>query len=390
MENLQLLLDSFNIYYNQGMEALQASKLEIAKRNFFSASDTLLKLAKNSYGGIKAQRLKRAEEIFTLAQDIEKKIIQSVTEKNTTALQDYQKFIQAQPNLNYQGKGGDADLSKFFPVEKPNIKFDDVAGLQNVKDEINRTIIQPLKFPELYKKYKKKMGGGILLYGVPGTGKTMIAQAIATEINAVFYSIKCSDLVSKFVGDSEQNVRNLFIEARKHPVSIIFFDEFEALGTKRDSYSTVMKRLVPELLSQIQGFEKSKNLLLVIAASNRPWDIDTAFLRPGRFEVAIHVPLPDKVARKKIIETKLRDIPMNADVSIDEMVDLTEGFNGADVSDSFIERLKDFPIQRAIAENKESPITKEDVLKTAKIVKSSVHMSDLKKIAEYEQNQYRG
>jgi transitional endoplasmic reticulum ATPase len=255
-----------------------------------------------------------------------------------------------------------------------------------VKNEINRLIIQPLKFPDLYKKFKKKMGGGVLLYGVPGTGKTMIAQAIATEINAVFYSIKCSDLVSKYVGDSEQNIKNLFLEARRHPVSIIFFDEFEALGTKRDSYSTVMKRIVPELLSQIQGFEKSKNLLLVIAASNRPWDIDSAFIRPGRFEVAIHVPLPDEAARRKIIELKLKDIPTTDNVNIDQMVKMTEGFNGADVADAFCERLKDFAIQRTISSGNDSPITEEDVHNTAKIVKSSVQIQDLKKIAEYEQN----
>jgi len=390
MENNQFLVDAFNVYYTKGLESLQSSNLQNAKRNFFSASDTLLKLAKASTGPLKIQRLKRAEELFSLANDIDKKIVDGLQGKQTSALNDYQKFVNANPNLSKDlSKHGDGDLTRFFPVEKPNIRFDDVAGLESVKAEINRTIIQPLQYPELYKKYKKKMGGGILLYGVPGTGKTMIAQAIATEINATFYSIKCSDLVSKFVGDSEQNVRNLFAEARKHPVSIIFFDEFEALGTKRDSYSTVMKRLVPELLSQMQGFEKSKNLLLIIAASNRPWDIDSAFLRPGRFEIAIHVPLPDKQGRRKIFETKLKDIPLSPNVSIDELVDLTEGFNGADIADAFIERLKDFPIQRAILTKSDSPITKDDVLMTTKVVRSSVHLSDLKKIAEYEQNKHQ-
>jgi SpoVK/Ycf46/Vps4 family AAA+-type ATPase len=385
MENNQFLNDAFNIYYNQGMDALNQSKLDVAKRNFLMASETLLKLAKISVGNIKNQRVQRAEELFKLAEDIDKQLTKNVQGTDSSALKDFQNFSQKNPSISTKAKL-DADLNTFIPVEKPNISFNDVAGLEQVKNEINRLIIQPLKFPDLYKKFKKKMGGGVLLYGVPGTGKTMIAQAIATEINAVFYSIKCSDLVSKYVGDSEQNIKNLFIEARRHPVSIIFFDEFEALGTKRDSYSTVMKRIVPELLSQIQGFEKSKNLLLVIAASNRPWDIDSAFIRPGRFEVAIHVPLPDEAARRKIIELKLKDIPTTDNVNIDQMVKMTEGFNGADVADAFCERLKDFAIQRTISSGNDSPITEEDVHNTAKIVKSSVQIQDLKKIAEYEQN----
>jgi SpoVK/Ycf46/Vps4 family AAA+-type ATPase len=385
MENGQFLNDAFNIYYNQGMDALKQSNLDTARRNFLLASETLLKLAKISIGNIKHQRIQRAEELFKLADDIEQRLKKVVQGSDSSALKDFQNFTQKNPNVSTKSKI-DVDLNTFVPVEKPNISFNDVAGLEQVKNEINRLIIQPLKYPDLYKKFKKKMGGGILLYGVPGTGKTMIAQAIATEINAVFYSIKCSDLVSKYVGDSEQNIKNLFLEARRHPVSIIFFDEFEALGTKRDSYSTVMKRIVPELLSQIQGFEKSKNLLLIIAASNRPWDIDSAFVRPGRFEVAIHVPLPDEIARRKIIELKLKDIPMTDQVNLDDMVKLTEGFNGADVADAFCERLKDFAIQRTITDGNESPVTQEDVKNTAKVVKSSVQIQDLKKIAEYEQS----
>jgi SpoVK/Ycf46/Vps4 family AAA+-type ATPase len=385
MDNGQFLSDTFNIYYNNAIEALQNLKLEIAKRNFLLASETLLKLAKISIGTIKNQRIQRAEELFKLANDVEKKILQNHQTLESSALKDYQNFTQRNPATVNKLKV-DPELNSFIPVEKPQISFDEVAGLDFVKSEINRLIIQPLKFPDLYKKFRKKMGGGILLYGVPGTGKTMIAQAIATEINAVFYSIKCSDLVSKYVGDSEQNIKNLFIEARKHPVSIIFFDEFEALGTKRDSYSTVMKRVVPELLAQIQGFEKSKNLLIVIAASNRPWDIDSAFLRPGRFEIAIHIPLPDEKARLKIVHTRLKDVPINKDVNFDDIVKLTEGFNGADVADGFCERLKDFAIQRTISTGIESSVSNEDVESTAKIVKSSVQMSDLKRIAEYEQN----
>ena len=204
----------------------------------------------------------------------------------------------------------------------------DVAGLKEAKDEIRRLVIEPRKHPELYEKFKKKKGGGILLYGVPGTGKTMFAQAIATELDAAFFAVKCSDIASRWFGDSEQNVKRLFAEARKHPCSIIFFDEFEALGAKRDSYSTVMKRLVPELLAQMQGFEKSENTLLVIAATNRPWDIDSAFLRPGRLNTSIYVPLPDEEARRTIIKKQLDGVPLVEGFDFEKVVSVTDKFNG--------------------------------------------------------------
>jgi SpoVK/Ycf46/Vps4 family AAA+-type ATPase len=292
---------------------------------------------------------------------------------------------QPKPAQSKKNNNQEEGLSSFTPVSGTGIRLSDVAGLQSVKNEINRLIIEPRKHPEIYKKFKKNSGGGILLYGVPGTGKTMIAQAIASEIDACFYSVKCSDIASKWFGDSEQNVKNLFAEARKHPCSIIFFDEFEALGAKRDSYSTVMKRLVPELLAQMQGFEKSENTLLVIAATNRPWDIDSAFLRPGRFNTCIYVPIPDEPARKTIIEKQLDGVPAEEGFDISKIVAATKGFNGSDVVE-FCEKLKDYAIERSIQSGVESQLLNADIEKTSTRVKSSVRMEDLQKISRYEQS----
>ena len=378
MDNTRLLYDAFNIYYDKGIEALKRGSLEVAKRNILASAETLLQLAKESSGVIKEQRYHRAEELFALAEKIE--IQQKTVQMNSTASEDLKKFSNNQNN----NKGNqDDDLSKFVPVEKTGVSLDDVAGLEDVKREIKSLITDPLSHPDLYKTFKKKLGGGILLYGVPGTGKTMIAQAIANEINAKFYSIKCSDIASKWFGDSEQNVKNLFAEARKNPCSIIFFDEFEALGAKRDSYSTVMKRLVPELLSQIQGFEKSDNILVIIASTNRPWDIDSAFLRPGRFDTHIYVPLPDYKARQAIVEKEISGVPVEPDVDSAEIAQRTDGFNGADMK-NYCERLKNFAIARSIEKNAPSPITHDDVEETFKIVKSSVVVSDLEKIGKFE------
>ena len=162
-----------------------------------------------------------------------------------------------------------------------------------------------------------------------------------------------------------------------------FLRFFEALGAKRDSYSTVMKRLVPELLAQMQGFEKSENTLLVIAATNRPWDIDSAFLRPGRFNTSIYVPLPDEEARRTIIKKQLDGIPLEEGFDFEKVVSLTDKFNGSDVTE-FCDKLKDYALQRTIETGIESKVNNDDVTLTAQRVHSSVQVDDIKKIAKYQ------
>ena len=189
-------------------------------------------------------------------------------------------------------------FSKYRPVMETGVTFADIAGLEDVKEAIRELIITPFRRADLYKRFGMETGGGVLLYGPPGTGKTMLAQAIATEVDAAFFSVKGSDLISKYVGESEQNVKKLFKAARSLPVSVIFFDEFEVIGRARgNDLQPWSDKLLSELLAQMQGFEKSEGTLLVLAATNMPWTIDSALLRPGRFNRKIYVSLPDSPAR---------------------------------------------------------------------------------------------
>ena len=389
MNDLRILFDAYNIYYQKGMDALKANKLGIAARNLYSASETLLKLAKESNGELKQSRLKRADEIYRIAEEIEKKSQMTAFVAQNGAKEDLAKlginYSDSKATSKNTKKNPDDTLTTFAPVEDTGVSMDDVAGLKEAKEEIIQKVVEPNKHPEIFSRFKKAKGGGILLYGVPGTGKTMLAQAIAHEIDAKFFSIRCSDILSKWVGDAEQNIRNLFIEARKYPTSIIFFDEFEAIAPKRDTYSTVMKRVVPELLTQIQGFEKNNNNLIVIAATNRPWDIDTGFLRPGRFDRRIYVPLPDYEAREAIIVNKLKDVPCSNDLDIEHIASITEGFNGSDVT-AFCEKLKDLAITRELREGIRAEINNNDVEVTSKIIFSSVSSEDLAKFAKYQES----
>lgn len=379
--NTRVLYEAYNIYYENGIEAISKNNYETAARNLYNASETLLKLAKESEGALKTTRIKRADELYQMAESIKKRS-NSLTNINS-ANKDLEKF-GTKENKQKGDKTIEEGLTSFAPVSDTGVSFDEVAGLKEAKQEIALKVIEPNKHPEVFRRFNKKNGGGILLYGVPGTGKTMLAQAIAHEIDAKFFTVKCSDILSKWVGDAEQNIRNLFEEARKYPTSIIFFDEFEAIAPKRDTYSTVMKRVVPELLAQIQGFEKNENNLIVIAATNRPWDIDTAFLRPGRFDRSIYVPLPDEEARETIIENKLKSVPCDDDLDIQEIVNITNGFNGADVS-HFCEKLKDLAISRELQTGEVTRISNNDIDSAKQMVFSSVSIEDLKKIAKYQE-----
>ena len=236
------------------------------------------------------------------------------------------------PRKQAEGKGEDA--RDFIPVERPTIRFQDIAGLEDVKEEIRLKMIYPFTHREAAERYRIRRGGGVLLYGPPGTGKTLMARAVAGEIDAAFFTVKPSEIMSKWVGDSEQNVEKLFATARSHERSIVFIDEIEALiPARREAQGGgIMTRLVPQILAELEGFDTAgKNPLLFIGATNEPWSLDPAVLRPGRFDEKVYVGLPDWPARRKMFELYLKGRPLAQDVDLDYLADLTEGWSGADL-----------------------------------------------------------
>ena len=270
-------------------------------------------------------------------------------------------------------------FSKYRPVMETGVTFADIAGLEDVKEAIRELIITPFRRADLYRRFGMETGGGVLLYGPPGTGKTMLAQAIATEVDAAFFSVKGSDLISKYVGESEQNVKKLFKAARSLPVSVIFFDEFEVIGRARgNDLQPWSDKLLSELLAQMQGFEKSEGTLLVLAATNMPWTIDSALLRPGRFNRKIYVSLPDSEAREQIVRNCLNGLPVDPDFDYAKVAEITEGFNAADVTE-FCNRLKLSAIRRSIESGGDEVICMKDV-ENSSSMKSSVDPRDLARL----------
>ena len=248
-------------------------------------------------------------------------------------------------------------------------------------------MIYPYTHPEEAARYKIRRGGGILLWGPPGTGKTMMARAVAGEIEAAFFTVKPSEIMSKWVGDSEQNIEKLFKSARSHERSIVFIDEIEAMvPSRRESQSAVMTRLVPQILAELEGFDtETQNPLLFIGATNEPWSLDPAVLRPGRFDEKVYVGLPDKPARRKILELNLADRPLADDVDLDDLADRAEGYSGADVKNICEKAAADVFLRAVKSGSGESspPIALADLQGVLKETRPSVTATDLQRFIAY-------
>tara|TARA_B100000029_G_C17565542_1_gene954913 strand:- start:1186 stop:2334 length:1149 start_codon:yes stop_codon:yes gene_type:complete len=219
-------------------------------------------------------------------------------------------------------------------VEVPDILWEDIGGLDSTKQRLREAVQWPLKYPEVFDTLGLDSASGILLYGPPGTGKTLLAKAVANESEANFISIKGPELLNKYVGESEKGVREIFAKARQNAPVVIFFDEIDSIATQRGKNtgdSGVSERVVSQLLTEMNGLEELENVV-VIATTNRPDLIDSALLRPGRFDFQVHIPMPDESARRTIFEIHTAEKPMADDIDLGQLASKTEGYNGADIA----------------------------------------------------------
>jgi transitional endoplasmic reticulum ATPase len=341
--------DNFERYKQRGLDARRAGQWDSARIYLLEAARAMVELSKEAQGEeLRQARRDTATKLLDLARDCE-----AAKKENRRA------GVAQRPKSENAAEGeGEKGADQWIVKEKPTIKFTDVAGLESVKEDIRLKMIYPLEHPELAKKFGVRLGGGILLYGPPGTGKTMLAKATAAEVDATFFRVSAADLLSKWVGEAEQNIKKLFDAAAGEQRAIVFLDEIEALiPARRDEGTSVMQRVVPQILQGMEGFDKKGDrAVLFMGATNVPWQLDPAVLRPGRFDDKVYIPPPDLPARRKLLDLYMAHRPVASDVDYDRLAARLDGFSGADIK-YVCDRSATIPFLRSVATGEEGQIT---------------------------------
>ena len=378
--NNQPLIEAYKSFYQQAKDFYAAGDIPAAREAFLRAAE----LANQISVGAKSYDVKM--EYHKLAAKILDFVKTGCSGKKPVT----------------SAAGNETDLSKaeekpsFTPVQpsgaSDKITFADVAGLEDVKEQITFKVLSPMQKPELAEKYHIRAGGKILLYGPPGTGKTFIARAIAGEVDAEFFAVNCQDLISKYMGDSSKQLDSLFAEAEKYEKAIIFFDEFDSVASKRgDGIGGVdaeMARFVATFLTKVDGFKPTANkMLLLIAATNRPWALDSAMLRGGRFDTQIYVGVPDQAAREFLVNRALGGIAKEGDVDLSKLAWALEGYGGGDVT-AICEKIKLEPYKREVLTGEAQRITREDCNKVLSSSRNVITPEELEKFKAYREGNY--
>ena len=257
-----------------------------------------------------------------------------------------------------------------FDIEKSTVTLADVGGMDDVKKRLEISFLGPLRNPKLRSLFGKSLRGGLLLYGPPGCGKTFLARAVAGEMGAAFISLSITDVLNMWIGNSERNLHNLFDSARGHAPCVLFLDEIDALGHKRSQLnSSSMRTLVNQLLTELDGVDGNNDGVFVLAATNAPWDIDSALRRPGRLDRTVLVLPPDKPARAAILEYHLRDRPV-AGVDLGRVAEATDRYSGADLA-HVCETAAEFAMRDSIATGEIRMISQQDMLAAVREVRPS-------------------
>lgn len=282
-------------------------------------------------------------------------------------------------------------ISDTIITERPNIKMTEVAGLDDAKQAINDAILTPLKHPELFKGKARQPWRGILFYGPAGCGKTLIAKAVASEVNATFFNVSAANIVSKWLGESERLVMHLFQLARKNQPAIVFVDELDSIGVSRSGDDVGgERRMKTQLLTELQGLASNhEDRVTVIGATNLPWEID--FALRSRFEKRIHVPLPNTEARAAILEIHMEDIEVSPTVDFEEMADLTEGYSGRDISivcrEAAMEPIRDLQRTGRLDDEREildiRPVSRNDFLSAIENIRPATPPEDVRRYIDW-------
>jgi len=352
------------IYFRRGRySAVIVVVEELISRH--KASERMMVICAKSL--VREKSIEEAQEIYEKILDINPDFEDKELDENLRMpsfdLDDEGEDYEEDDPFGFGFENGPED--KDFFMEKPDISFKDVGGMDKLKEEIDLKIIKPLENAELYAAYGKKVGGGILLYGPPGCGKTYLAKATAGEINANFISVGINDILDMWIGRSEKNMGYIFEVARRNTPCVLFFDEVDALGASRsDMKNSSGRHVINQFLSELDGVDGSNEGILILGATNAPWHLDPAFRRPGRFDRIIFVPPPDEVSREKILGIIMAEKPKEK-IDYKKVVEYTKHFSGADLK-AMVDLAIEEKLKVALKTGVPEPIATQDLINAAR------------------------
>jgi transitional endoplasmic reticulum ATPase len=363
-QNLQLKLGLARAFYQQGKDSQALVLVEdVIKQGDTSAATLTL----HSRLLLKTGSVDKSVEQFrkALAQDDTLQDSDLVEQLGIDASNDAA-VVEGRVRSQWEPSGLSIDKN----VERPNLTFAEVGGMETVKEEIRLKIIYPLTHAEMYKAYGKAIGGGILMYGPPGCGKTHLARATAGEIQAGFIAVGLNDILDMWIGNSEKNLHDIFDQARRNGPCVLFFDEVDALAASRsDLRQSGGRNIINQFLSELDGVQYSNEGVLILAATNAPWHLDSAFRRPGRFDRIMFVPPPDAPARAAILRLLCKGKPTE-DIDFEFLGKKTENLSGADLQ-ALVDTAVEKKLQEAMKTGIPKPLTTKDLANAAGGIKPS-------------------
>jgi len=371
------IIDQKSRYTTAGLHALEEGNYHDAWVQIGKAAECSLHLAERTEGIISQAHLAEANDLVELAQRIQQK---SMVSKRVRPLTENEE--SPSPDSN---EATTSRAAKWILAEKPTVRLKDVAGLEDVKRMIQEDVFNPMKYGDTYRKCKIPPGGGALMYGPPGNGKTFIAKAIAGELDATFFSVSGAQIKNKYIGETEKNMRALFEEAAKYDRAVIFIDEIHSVLGRRGNEKV---NVIDEFLVLADGISERKNDLLILGATNYPWLLDDAVFR--RLGKLIYVGMPDGEARKKIFELQFEGVPHEAEFPLEEFATRSERYSGSDIK-QMSTAAKKRAIQRMIDTAADAPLVlKEDVFTAIEAMTPTVRPEIIEKYRQWKNSLTNG